>query len=106
VPFERIHMIGLDTTKAINQGTTAGSRSIERGGPQLRQAAAAARQELLKLAAVRLNTAPENLVVKDGIVSVAGNAAKRVSYGELIGGKQFKVKIYSKRTGWVIVIST
>src|ERR1051325_10722324 len=54
VPFERMHMIGLDTNKAINQGTTAGSRSIERGGPQLRQAAAAARQELLKLAAARL----------------------------------------------------
>src|SRR5215208_3881050 len=51
VPFGRIHMIGLDTQKAINQGTTAGSRTIERGGPQLRQAAAAARQELLKLAA-------------------------------------------------------
>jgi nicotinate dehydrogenase subunit B len=100
VPFERIHMIGLDTTKAINQGTTAGSRSIERGGPQLRQAAAAARQELLKLAAVRLATAPENLVVKDGIVSVAGNAAKKVSYGELIGGKQFNIKITATGTGW------
>jgi nicotinate dehydrogenase subunit B len=100
VPFERIHMIGLDTTKAINQGTTAGSRSIERGGPQLRQAAAAARQELLKLAAVRLAAAPENLVVRDGIVSVAGNAAKKVSYGELIGGKQFNIKITATGTGW------
>src|SRR5882724_4377813 len=28
VPFKQIHMIGLDTAKAINQGTTAGSRSI------------------------------------------------------------------------------
>ena len=51
VPFNQIHMIGLDTAKAIDQGITAGSRTIERGGPQLRQAAAAARQELLKLAA-------------------------------------------------------
>jgi CO/xanthine dehydrogenase Mo-binding subunit len=100
VPFERIHMIGLDTNKAINQGTTAGSRSIERGGPQLRQAAAAARQELLKLAATRLNANPENLVVKDGIVSVTGNGGKKVSYGELIGGKQFNVKITATGTGW------
>ena len=100
VPFERIHMIGLDTNKAINQGTTAGSRSIERGGPQLRQAAAAARQELLKLAAVRLSTGPENLVVKDGVVTVAENAAKKVSYGELIGGKQFNIKITATGTGW------
>ena len=35
VPFNKIHMIGLDTTKAIDQGITAGSRTIERGGPQL-----------------------------------------------------------------------
>jgi nicotinate dehydrogenase subunit B len=100
VPFSRIHMIGLDTAKAINQGTTAGSRSIERGGPQLRQAAAAARQELLKLAAARLNSTPEKLLVKDGIVSVAGDAKKSVSYGQLIGGKQFNVKITATGTGW------
>ena len=35
VPFNRIHMIGLDTTKAINQGMTAGSRTIERGWPAI-----------------------------------------------------------------------
>ena len=100
VPFSKIHMIGLDTTKAINQGTTAGSRSIERGGPQLRQAAAAARQELLKLAAARLSSTPGELVVKDGIVSVAGDGKKSVSYGQLIGGKQFNVKITATGSGW------
>src|SRR5512136_1309358 len=83
VPFNRIKMVGLDTTKAIDQGITAGSRSIERGGPQLRQAAAAARQELIKLAAARLNSTPEKLIVKDGIVSIAGDAKKSVSYGQL-----------------------
>ena len=100
VPFSRIHMIGLDTAKAINQGTTAGSRSIERGGPQLRQAAAAARQELLKLAAARLNSTPEKLAVKDGVVSVTGDTRKTVSYGQLIGGKQFNAKITATGTGW------
>jgi len=100
VPFARIVMVGLDTTKAIDQGTTAGSRSIERGGPQLRQAAAAARQELFKLAAVRLNAPVDTLTVKDGVVSVAGNATKKASYGELIGGKQFNVKISVTGTGW------
>jgi nicotinate dehydrogenase subunit B len=100
VPFDRIKMIGLDTTKAIDQGTTAGSRTIERGGPQLRQAAAAARQELFKLAAARLNAPVDALAVKDGVVSVLGNGAKKVSYGELIGGKQFNVKITATGTGW------
>jgi len=100
VPFNRIHMIGLDTAKAIDQGVTAGSRSIERGGPQLRQAAAAARQELMKLAAARLNSTPEKLMVKDGVVSVAGDTKKTVTYGQLIGGKQFNVKITATGTGW------
>jgi nicotinate dehydrogenase subunit B len=100
IPFGRIKMMGLDTTKAIDQGITANSRTIERGGPQLRQAAAAARQELLKLAAARLNAPVNTLAVKDGVVSVAGNPAQKVSYGELIGGKQFNVKITATGTGW------
>ena len=100
VPFKQIKMISLDTTKAIDQGITAASRTIERGGPQLRQAAAAARQELLKLAAARLNVPVDILTVKDGVVSVGGNAAKKISYGELIGGKQFNVKITATGTGW------
>src|SRR5215510_6048218 len=61
VPFNKVHMSGLDTSKAIDQGITAGSRTIERGGPQLRQAAAAARQQLLKLAAAKLNSTPDRL---------------------------------------------
>ncbi len=100
VPFNRIKMTGLDTTKAIDQGITAGSRTIERAGPQLRQAAAAARQQLLKLAASRLGSPEEKLTVTDGIVSVVGNRAKKISYGELIGGKQFNVKITATGTGW------
>ena len=48
--IQPIHMDTGDTSKTIDQGITAGSRTIERAGPQLRQAAAAARQELLKLA--------------------------------------------------------
>ena len=100
VPFNKIHMIELDTSKAINQGITAGSRTIERGGPQLRQAAAAARQELLKIAAAKLNSTPEKLVVKDGVVSLAGDPKKNVTYAQLIGGKQFNVKITATGTGW------
>ncbi len=97
VPFNRIHMIELDTAKTIDQGITAGSRTIERGGPQLRQAAAAARQELLKLAAARLNTIVEKLTVTDGIVS---DGKTSVSYGQLIGGKKFNLKITAEGTGW------
>jgi len=97
VPFSRVHMIGLDTNKAINQGFTAGSRTIERAGPQLRQAAATARHELLKLAAAQLNSPIDKLRVSDGLVS---DGAKKISYGQLIGGKKFNVKITATGTGW------
>src|SRR2546425_12126009 len=50
VPFSRIHMEAGDTSKSVDQAVTAASRTIERAGPQLRQAAAVARRELLRLA--------------------------------------------------------
>jgi nicotinate dehydrogenase subunit B len=100
VPFERVRMASGDTANTIEQGSTVGSRTIERAGPQIRQAAAAARQQLLKLAAAKLNAPVEKLVVQNGVVSVAGDASKKVSYGQLIGGKRFDAKISATGTGW------
>jgi len=97
VPFNKVHMVSLDTAKAIDQGITAGSRTIERAGPQLRQAAAAAKQELLKLASQRLGSPVESLSVASGVVSAG---AKKVSYAQLIGGKKFNAKIPVSGTGW------
>ncbi|HEY1236609.1 MAG TPA: molybdopterin cofactor-binding domain-containing protein, partial [Candidatus Binatia bacterium] len=97
VPFNKVHMVSLDTAKAIDQGITAGSRTIERAGPQLRQAAAAARQELLRLASGRLGSPIERLSVADGVVS---DGAKKVSYAQLIGGKRFNKKITITESGW------
>src|SRR4026208_814233 len=82
VPFDKIKMDSGDTSRTIEQGSTVGSRSIERAGPQIRQAAAAARQELLKLAATQLNAPMEKLTVANGVVSVAGQGSKKISYGE------------------------
>ena len=100
VPFDKIKMDSGDTSRTIEQGSTVGSRTIERAGPQVRQAAAAARQELLKLAAARLHAPVEKLTVADGVVSVAGDASRKTSYGELIGGKKFNTRITATGTGW------
>jgi len=105
VPFEKIKMDSGDTTKTIEQGSTVGSRSIERAGPQIRQAAAAARHELLKLASAQLGVPGEKLTVTDGVVSVVGDPSKRVTYGQLIGGKKFNTKITAKGTGWDMVVA-
>jgi nicotinate dehydrogenase subunit B len=96
VRFDQIHMAMGDTAKAVDQGRTAGSNTIMRAGPQLRHAAAAGRAELLKLAAARLEAPAEKLVVAEGVVRVDGSPAKKVSYGELLGGKRFNVKVAAK----------
>ncbi len=105
VPFSRVYMDSGDTDRSVDQAVTAGSRTLERAGPQLRQAAAAGRQELLKLASARLGAPVDRLTVSDGVVSVAGNPAKKISYGELVGGKHFDVKISATGTGWDMKIA-
>jgi nicotinate dehydrogenase subunit B len=90
VPLNRIKLIQGDTALTPDQGTTWGSLSIQLGGMQLRNAAATAKAALLEEAAKRLDAKKEDLKVVDGVVS-AGN--KRVSYGELIGGKSFALKL-------------
>ena len=104
VQFKQIRMVTGDTTKAVDQGITAGSRTIELAGPQLRHAAAAARQELLKLASARLKAPVSQLTVSDGVVSVMGNGHK-VSYASLLGGKKFNVTIPATGNGWGLKVA-
>ena len=96
ISWQRIKVISGDTALTVDQSATGGSRTIERAGPQIRQAAAAARKELLRRAAEKLATPAEKLVVKDGVFSVSGDPAKKVSYGQLIGGQKFNTKITAK----------
>src|SRR5262245_52893310 len=51
IPVGRISIVEGDTALTPDQGGTGGSTGITRGGIELRQAAATARQALLKLAA-------------------------------------------------------
>jgi CO/xanthine dehydrogenase Mo-binding subunit len=100
VRFDKVYMDSGDTDKAVDQGVTAAARTIERGGVQLRQASAAARQELLKLASARLDSPVDKLTVTDGVVSVVGNPSRKIAYGDLLGGKRFNVKIMASGSGW------
>jgi nicotinate dehydrogenase subunit B len=100
VAFDKVYMDSGDTDKAVDQGVTAAARTVERGGVQLRQASAAARQELLKLASAHLDTPPDMLTVTDGVVSVVGNPSKKIAYGDLLGGKRFNIRIVAAGVGW------
>src|SRR5262245_13628801 len=99
VSLRKIKVDMGDTSKTIDQATTSGSRTIERAGPQVRQASAAARKELMRLASERLAAPAEKLIVQDGVVSVVGNSTKRISYAQLIGGKRFNLKIQAEGRG-------
>ena len=86
--MSQLKTVRLDTNVTPNQGGTYSSASIQRGGPQVRTAAAEARQALLQLASKKLGAPQNGLVVSKGIVSFAG-ASGTVSYGELVGDKPF-----------------
>jgi len=93
VPMNRIELITGDTATTPAQGTTWGSLSIQIGGMQLRQACATARNALVEEAAKKLGAPADQLSIADGVISGGG---KKVSYGELIGGKSFSLKLDPK----------
>ncbi len=94
VPMSRIEMIQGDTLLTPDQGKTWASITIQVGGMQLRQAAAAARTALIDDAAKRLGVPTAQLTVTDGVISGGG---KKVTYTELIGGKSFSIKLDPKQ---------
>ena len=70
------------------------------GRRRMRNAAAEARHVLLEMAAEKLGVPVERLTVTDGVVSDKSDAAKKVSYGDLIGGRQFNVELeWNKNIG-------
>ena len=91
--MSQMRAITNDTDLTPNQGTTAGSSSISSGGKQTRAAAAAAYQALLGLASTQLGVPASQLSVSKGIVSGGG---KTMTYGQLLGGKLFNVKMGSQ----------
>jgi len=81
----------LETRSAPNQGGTVASASISVGGPRIRLAAAEARLALLNLAASSLSAPIERLSVSNGVVSVIGDTSRSVTYGRLLGDRQFEL---------------
>src|SRR5262249_24467010 len=63
VPFERVKVIMGDTATSVNQGGASGSTVIQRGGIQMRMAAAEARRVLVEMAAEKFGVPADQLVV-------------------------------------------
>jgi len=95
IDVAKIQMIDGDTALTPDQGPTAGSSGIMRGGVQIRQAAATARQALIAVAATQMNVPIDSLDAIDGEVRPIGGG-KGIAFQNLIGNQQFKLKIDSK----------
>jgi isoquinoline 1-oxidoreductase len=106
VPLNSVDMVMGDTALCPWDMGTFGSLSTKYFGPPLRQAGAEARAILFQLAAEHLQVSPGQLKVKDGVVFMKSDPAKKVSYARLTKGKRIErhlkekppVKHYSKHT--------
>ena len=98
VPFNRVRLIQCDTSMTPDQGTTSGQQShpTNFNTTNLALAAATARETLVRLAAVRLNASTQDLVAREGAVSVKATPSRRVSYASLVGGQKFDVQLNPK----------
>jgi nicotinate dehydrogenase subunit B len=95
IGVDRIAMLEGDTALTPDQGPTAGSSGIMRGGVQIRQAAATAREALIGLAAARAGRPASEFTAQDGEIRPrAGGQGYR--FGDLVGDRRFGLKVDAK----------
>jgi nicotinate dehydrogenase subunit B len=96
VAMSRVSLIMGITGITPDQGSTSGSQSTITEfttNPGLRMALDTARDALLQLAAEELDTTPDQLTVKNGVVHVTSNPTQKISYGQLVEGKRFNLTL-------------
>jgi nicotinate dehydrogenase subunit B len=106
LPPERVGMVQGHTDLTTDQGGASGSTGIWKAGAALRNAAAEARRVLLEMAAEKLGLPAERLAVTDGTISDKTDASRKVTYGELIGGRHFDVQMeWNHETGNELLVT-
>jgi CO/xanthine dehydrogenase Mo-binding subunit len=92
--FDKTTCVMGCTDLTVDQGGSGGSDALQTDGYPMRRVAAEARRVLLDMAAAHFGVPLGSLTVSDGVVTVRGaTPARTVTYGELIGGKKFKVTL-------------
>jgi CO/xanthine dehydrogenase Mo-binding subunit len=104
-PFDKLDVVMGTTSKTVDQGPSYGSRTIRYAGPQIRHAAAAGRAALLDLAGKHFGVSSNQLVVKDGAITVLGEPDKTITYGALVAGKQLDMQIGATGTKFDMVVA-
>jgi CO/xanthine dehydrogenase Mo-binding subunit len=95
IPAERVTIVDGDTGICPDQGGTGGSTGLTRGGVEVRQAAATARQALIARGAERLNTPAVDLTIVNGEVRPL-SGGRGVAIAALIGDRGLSLKVDPK----------
>ena len=93
LPVEKVIILMGDSGTSLNQGGASGSTGVSHGGVTLRNAGAEARRLLIDMASKHLGVPADDLTVDKGIIISKSTPAKKVSYGELIGGRWFDTEV-------------
>src|SRR5215468_6476044 len=93
MPFDKTTCIMGVTDLTVDQGGSGGSDAIQVDGWPMRRVAAEARRVLLDMASKRFGVPADQLSVSEGVIMVKADLSKKVTYGELIGGKRFNVNL-------------
>ena len=96
IAYDNTTCVMGSTDVTVDQGGSGGSDALQTDGYPMRRVAAEARRVLLEMASTRLGVPVTALVVTDGVVSIAADPARKVTYGELIGGRRFNVTLTGK----------
>jgi nicotinate dehydrogenase subunit B len=91
VPIESIKLLMADTDLTPYDMGTFGSRTTPAMAPEIRKAAAAARDALVDIAASKWNVDRKTVQVAEGKVAAAGHSA---GFGELMHGQQLVQTIH------------
>jgi nicotinate dehydrogenase subunit B len=98
IAYDKTSCVMGNTELTVDQGGSGGSDALQTDGYPMRRVAAEARRVLLDMASSRFGVPVTGLIVSEGVISVAADPSKRISYGELIGGKKFNVTLTGKNT--------
>ena len=93
MPYDRTSCVMGSTDVTVDQGGSGGSDALQADGYPMRRVAAEARRVLLDMASVHFGVPVAALSVRDGVVSVTAEPARQITYGQLIGGRQFNVTL-------------
>jgi nicotinate dehydrogenase subunit B len=93
IAYDKTACIMGSTDTTVDQGGSGGSDAIQTDGWPMRRVAAEARRVLLEMASARFAVPVAALAVGDAVITVKADPPRRVTYGELIGGKRFHVAL-------------